>query len=359
MRLRDTFNIVVLMAFAALVTTSCRKGKSSYDTIGESGLTTRTENLRTNLLPYQSKGVMIGQAYGVTEGIGWMGDSARSDIYEISNDWPACIGYDLTGIESGDKLGLDSVPFSLVRKGIIDYFHRQGLVVLSWTIPDYGNSDKKLKAYVKNVETYISSLHDDYGIKVPVVLIINPLREGVWYFNMQAEMYKKLYSKIVKMLRDEGLTNAIFAFSNTNWKAQTADEWGAYCPIDDVDVVQLDYVADDNNVFEKYFLHTVNVASAYASEHTKAFGLYAGLRGIGDDNFWTKNILPVVQNCRMSYLMLGSNHGDAKNGNFYAPYPGQTSVADFMKLYNDPRSLFMSKVNGLILDHSQKENKKQ
>ena len=48
---------------------SCgEKKKKSYDEIAMSGLTTRTENLKTNLKAFANKGTLIGQMYGTLSG---------------------------------------------------------------------------------------------------------------------------------------------------------------------------------------------------------------------------------------------------------------------------------------------------
>ena len=51
--------------------------KSSYDEIGSSGLTTRTENLIANMHTIAEKGVLIGQMYGTLEGVGWKNDTTK------------------------------------------------------------------------------------------------------------------------------------------------------------------------------------------------------------------------------------------------------------------------------------------
>ena len=54
----------------AVILASCTKGKKTYDEIGKSGLTTRTENMQQNLLAYEEHGAMLGQMYATAEGIG-------------------------------------------------------------------------------------------------------------------------------------------------------------------------------------------------------------------------------------------------------------------------------------------------
>lgn len=344
---------------------SCRKGKKSYDEIGESGLTTRTENLQANLLAYENQGVLIGQLYGTTEGIGWQGDSARSDFKEVCDDMPACIGFELGGVESNKKMNADSVDFNLIRRSILDFFHRQGLVVMTWTAPNPGSgaledgskANTTLRSWVKNVARYLSSLQNGYGIKVPVVLALYPAGANRWYDHMSAADYKKLYTQTVVWLKEDTVTNALFAFSNSEL-VQKPEEFVTRCPEENIDVVQLAYITNNYEGYTDNLQRMCGMLSAWCSQQMKAFGIVTGVKGLGnDDNFWSTNILPVVQNCRASYLMLGRNHGDFEQGNFYGVYPGNGSAPDFVKLCNTPRALFMSKVNGLLLNHKEKDKK--
>ena len=105
----------------ALVVMSCSKGKKSYDKIGSTGLTTRTENLQSNLLPFEEHGAMLGQMYATAEGIGWQGDSCHSDLQEVTGDNPAVTGYELAGIESGKACNIDGLDTTLIRRTAIEF----------------------------------------------------------------------------------------------------------------------------------------------------------------------------------------------------------------------------------------------
>ena len=90
---------IILMFAALLAFSSCgEKKKKSYDEIAMSGLTTRTENLKTNIKAYANKGTLIGQMYGTLTGIGWnrwQCDSDRCDLKALCGYRPAANGYEL------------------------------------------------------------------------------------------------------------------------------------------------------------------------------------------------------------------------------------------------------------------------
>lgn len=350
--------IALCLFFAACG--SKNKG-TSYETFGESGLTTRTENLKTNLLPFEEKGVIIGQMYGTTEGIGWMGDSARSDFQSVAGVLPACVGYELCGIERGLTLNSDSISFQQMRTDIIDFFRHQGLIVLRWTAPNPGadvlesssEANNKWRKWVAKLSAYMNSLQNGYGVHVPLLLAICPLDGSAWYENLSIADYKKLQELTISLV-DEATDNVIYAFSNSAID-DNMENFTAKMP-DAADVVEFFYLADDDaKTYKENLSRVAHSLSIWCSSNMKAAGVITGLKGLtSESNFWSNTIQPVVDQCRLSYLMLGGNHGDFKAGNFYAPYPGHHSVPDFIKLRNDSRAIFMNRLNGLLVKQKDK-----
>lgn len=337
---------------------SCGQKQKSYDQIGSTGLTTRTENLQSNLLAYEERGAMLGQMYATAEGIGWQGDSCHSDLKEVTGDNPAVTGYELAGIESGKACNTDGIDTALIRRTAIGFMQRQGLAIMLWTVPNPGanplesgsDANKTLKAWTLRIASFLGSLHDDYGIKLPVLMYLYPLGTGQWYDSLSADDYRKLYAQTIDWLRDKGeTTNAIFGYSNAAVSG-SAEQFMARCPEQDIDCVQLMYLSSDSLQYATNLLRMARQLSAYCSSSMKPLGIYTGLKAMGHNaEFWSKTILPVVEQCRLSYLMLGRNHGDFQQGNYYGPYPGNASVGDLMKLYNSERTVMAKKLNGLWL----------
>ena len=336
---------------------SCSQ-KKSYDQIGSTGLTTRTENLQTNLLSFEERGAMLGQMYATAEGIGWQGDPCHSDLHEVTGDNPVVTGYELAGIESGKARNADGIDTTLIRRTAIGFMHRQGLAIMLWTAPNPGanplesgsEGNERLKTWTLRIASFLGSLHDDYGIKLPVLMYLYPLGTGQWYDRLSADDYRKLYAQTIDWLRDKGeTTNAIFGYSNAATSG-SAEQFMARCPEQDIDCVQLMYLSSDTLQYAPNLLRMSRQLSAYCSSNTKPLGIYTGLKAMGHNaEFWSKAILPVVEQCRLSYLMLGRNHGDFQQGNYYGPYPGNVTVSDFMKLYNSERTVMAKKLNGLWL----------
>jgi mannan endo-1,4-beta-mannosidase len=68
-----------------------------------------------------------------------------------------------------------------------------------------------------------------------------------------------------------------------------------------------------------------------------------GYEAIPDKTWWTKTLLPLIQNNQLSYVLVWRNEGYMPSLNkmhFYAPYPKQISASDFKVFYKDPSLLF-------------------
>ena len=347
-----TSHIALLFA-AVIALCSCGGKKKSYDETALSGLTTRTENLKTNIKAYASKGTIVGQLNGTLEGIGWQCDSDRSDIQTICGDRPAAVGYELAGIENAKKQNAEGLAFDAIRKDVLKNFRRGALVTLTWTAPDYKGSDDMLKQYAKSVATFINSLHDEYEIKAPVVLFLYPLNGTSWYCKLTADDYKALYTKTQDLLEDEGVNNVVYGYSESYPSANFLERY----PDNDIDVVNVSILqkkeAANLDEYKRLINESTTRALPFAQEHNCAYGMITGMEGLSATGIFSEAVLPLIKNHRLSYIMFGANHGDFKDCHFYTPYPGEGNehIQEFMQLYNDETTVFMKSLNGLYLAH--------
>ena len=87
----------------------------------------------TNLKQLGDSGVyLFGHQDDAVCGVGWSGNENRSDVERVCNDYPALVGFDLGGIEKGDSVNSDGVPFSRIREEAIRHFDQGGMVTISW-----------------------------------------------------------------------------------------------------------------------------------------------------------------------------------------------------------------------------------
>ncbi len=349
--------LTLLLSFIAIVLLSGACGdkkKKSYDEIGESGLTTRTENLQANLRTFANKGTIVGQQYGTLEGIGWKADTVeQSDIRSICNDGPACSGYELAGLERGQKVNTDSVAFSDIRTDVLRLFHRGGLVLMAWSAPDYKGDEKVLDTWLGHIATYLESLQDEYGIKAPVVLFLYPLRQDTWYAKLSPEDYKTLYGHSLNKLRDLGVTNAIFGMSYSDDMPVSQVE--ASMP-EGIDVLQVSVLRPGKTsvttaAYRSALDSGVQHLMRLSRERNLAAGLNAGLEGLPTTDCFMGALQPLLRSQRLAYLLMGPNRGDIDGGHYYVPFPGLDNerINDFVDFYNDESTVLIGTLNGLYL----------
>lgn len=120
-------------AILGMFATSCEQKPADKDPLAETGRTIRTENLLTSLKELgTSDKFMFGHHDDTVYGIGWVGDSARSDVQSVCGDYPALLGFDLGRLEMDSQMNLDGVDYDRIRQEIINQYERGGVTSLSW-----------------------------------------------------------------------------------------------------------------------------------------------------------------------------------------------------------------------------------
>jgi mannan endo-1,4-beta-mannosidase len=82
--------ILILVAFFAEVNVAV-----SQELMVDPNCNTETRNLYRNLTKISAKGVMFGHYNDITVGIGWKNVDGRSDVKEVTGEYPAVFGWDL------------------------------------------------------------------------------------------------------------------------------------------------------------------------------------------------------------------------------------------------------------------------
>lgn len=344
-----------LLLLVAMIVVACGSKPKSYDEVGASGLTTRTENLKANLRPQAEKGTMVGQMYAGIEGVGWQTDSAgRSDMRSISDDDAACGAYELSGIERGQKQNVDGVSFEAIRSDILRLFKRGGLVVLSWTMPNYDADDARLDEWTERVATFLSSLQDGYGIKAPVVLMVCPQDGHSWYTRLAPEAYRSMVERVADGLKSNGANNVVIG---SLWSSVAdARRVEASLPAG-IDVLALSLYgrAASASTYGEALNSELTRLETLAQARGVATGLFTGMEGLPTDDYFSAMLLPALRAHKLSFVVLGANRGDPREAHYHVPYPGidNKKIADFLKFYNDPATIFLGNLNGLYLKKNQ------
>ena len=89
-------------------------------------------------------------------------------------------------------------------------------------------------------------------------------------------------------------------------------------------------------------IQKLKIVSNYAKKAGKlAAFTETGLESIPDTTWWTNSLLKSLraEKMRLSYVLVWRNDRQSPT-HYYAPYPGQASVPDFLRFYQDPYTLF-------------------
>ena len=387
---------ILLLATAALLTAACGNNeKKADDPLADSGRTQRTENLLENLKAIGDSTVyLFGHHDDTVYGIGWEADYSndstihqRSDVKSVCNDYPALLSFDLGHIELGDSLNLDGVPFQRIRQEILAHYDRGGMITLSWhvnnplsggtswvadslkstetktvaAVLEGGEKHDVFLSWLDRVADFLNSLETPYGVKVPV--LFRPWHEhtGSWFWwgqeHCTPEQYKALWQLTTSRLKDKGVVNALYAYSpGTEPDGNEAKYMERYPGDDVIDLIGLDCYcwapeADTTQItnYATTLDKNLGMVCSIAKKRQKAVALTeTGYECLKKKDWWTATLAPILERHPISYVLVWRNAHNRKN-HFFAPYPGQQSASDFIRFYNDKRTLFLQDLNGLYL----------
>ena len=224
-----------------------------------------------------------------------------------------------------------------------------------------GKCHEKFLSWLDTLASFLNSLETPYGVKVPVLL--RPWHEhtGSWFWWGQnlctTEQYKALWKLTVDQLKQRGVNNVLYAYSPGTEFNGDASKYLERWPGDEiVDVIGFDSYCTNNaedtvaiNNYASSLDLNLKALCDIAQQHNVVPALTeTGMESLGKADWWTSTLMPVLNKYPIAYVLLWRNAHN-KPGHFYMPYPGQKTVSDFVKFYNDKRTLFVKDVNGLYL----------
>ena len=334
----------ILLCSVTTLFFSCQQKNKANDDLAETGRTKRTEALLHNLDSISQKGFLVGQQDATLYGVGWEGDSARSDIKSICSESPAVVGFEIGGVEKGSERNIYGTSLDAVRRAILAQYDCGGVCLLSWHTDKAPSSDE-----IDRVCDFLNSLEEPYGVRVPVIL--RPCHD-----NLGIEFWQNLRERT----EEKEVINALFAYTITDIQAfadeaekmrsqhNTLMEMVDFLGIEMFDNV-LSPDTDSLSFFQKQLGEALNTLTKLSLEYSKPATLFAtGQQSLPANNWFTSVLLPVLDSYRLSFVVFGRN--DNKNpGHFYVPFPGHPAVSDFTVFVNSPKTLFLRDVNGLYI----------
>ena len=370
-RASNLIAVISLFSFCACTSSA----QTQNDLPSDKAATKETIALYQSLKKLAAKGFMFGHQDDLAYGVEWKYEKDRSDVKDVTGDYPAVYGWDLGGIERDNSTAnLDGVPFKKMKQFVKDAYARGGVVTISWhSDSPFGNGKTAwdtthgtvasilpggvnhvlFKSWLDKVADFLGSLKGNKGEAIPV--LFRPFHEftGNWFWwcrNTCSEYeFKTLWRFVAYYLQNEKKLHNLLLVYNTSGDFKTKEEFLERYPGDDVvDMVSFDaYQYDDpqkNDWFVKNTNALLKITGEAAQEKNKLFAFgETGYEAIPYKDWWTETLLKAIGENKISYVLVWRNHGYnewMKKMHYYAPYKGQVSADDFIKFYNLPQTLF-------------------
>jgi hypothetical protein len=358
----------LLIGFLCLVSL----GAKAQDLPVDTHATKETISLYRNLKALASRGFLFGHQDDLAYGVGWKYLPGRSDIKDVTGDYPALYGWELGRLELDHAVNIDSVPFDKMKQYIREGYRRGGVITISWhlnnpltggtawqpapgtvaSILPGGAKNELYKSWLDKVADFMLSLKGDHGEYIPVIFRLFHELNGSWFWwgghNCTPDELRQLWHFTVSYLRDKRRVHNLLYAYNTD-KFSSAGAWLEKYPGDEwADVAGFDVnQRGDKAAFATEFGQMLTTLEAIASAHNKIPAVTEfGYNGLPDSTWWTATFLQTLRGHHIGYVMAWRNAGDEPGGHheFYVPFKGQASAADFIKFHSDPGVLFQEAV---------------
>jgi len=323
----------------------------------------------------KGKGILFGHQDDLAYGIGWEYVEGESDVKRVAGDYPALFGWELGGIERGDQVNLDSVPFAEMHQLAVIGHQMGGINTFSWhpyaatkgesswdkkaivvkhIIPG-GSHHEAFKEQLDKVASFFKQLKDEKGHDIP--FIFRPWHEmdGSWFWwgdsSCTKEEFKALFEFTIQYLReDKGLNQMLAAYSpDRNFESES--EYLQWYPGDTyIDILGVDNYWDlkqEGGVDQAIKKLHIVIDLANEREKISAF-TETGLENVTDEKWYTQKLGKVLNDPiiakEISYVMVWRNDQDV---HYFFPYPGHPAAADAKSLLSQSNILLLQDFNNL------------
>lgn len=356
MKLTSLFFILVTLLLA-----SCGSRPGSSEAVEKYPAST----LFNNLLAITGKATLFGHQDNLAYGIGWRFVPGESDVKRTAGDYPAVFGWELGGLELGNPVNLDSVPFDKMRELAIWGHQNGGIITFSWhayspvniahnswvtetpvvkhIIPG-GSHHEVFVAHLDKVIEFFKTLKTPAGDAIP--FIFRPWHEmdGDWFWwgasLTNPEDFRALFRFTIEHMRASGLTNFLVAYSPDR-HFSNEQEYLSWYPGDDiVDIVGKDNYYDMRQGEEglAQVIKKLEIVARYAYKTGKVAAFTeTGLDRVPDPTWYTSKLGAALGanewTRRMAYALVWRNHDLT---HFYVPYPEHPAAEDFREFTRLP-----------------------
>ncbi|MCF0196612.1 MAG: beta-mannosidase, partial [Bacteroidaceae bacterium] len=289
-----------------------------------------SEALKARLIKVsESGGFAIGHHDDTAYGHTWKYEAGRSDVREVTGDYPAILSWDLGMIEVEAANNLDGVPFDFIREQVRKHTADGGISTFSWHVMNpltQGNSwDVSGADPVHRAVTPSDSIHQvmtewignaaDFFLSLKdTPVIFRPWHEhtGTWFWWGLDQCTKDDYIALWKMTRqifdEKGVKNVVWAYSPDKSNCGGIEDYLDRYPGDEyVDIMGADvYHLGGEEGVEQYSEWMHNTLGA-AVEAAKAHGKIAALTETGAEsvpmtNWFTEVLMPLIKDYPIAYI---------------------------------------------------------
>lgn len=305
-------------------------------------------------------------AYGHT----WKYEKGRSDVKDVTGEYPGLMNWDLGMIELDSARNLDGVPFGFMAEEIVAQDARGGINAISWhlrnplsggdswdvsasplkEIGDNAALSDTLDVWIGRAADFILSLKDANGNRIPV--IFRPWHEntGTWFWwgagNSTPEQYIDVWKRTRRIFDEKGVDNVVWAYSPD--RVPSPELYFTTYPGDEyVDILGSDIYHFGGQEGTQNYREMVSGLLPYVAEEAAKRGKLVaftetGLEGVVMDNWYTEVLLPLVSDIPVAYVCVWRNaNQEEKPEHYYAPYAGHPAAADFKKFHDNPKTIFV------------------
>jgi mannan endo-1,4-beta-mannosidase len=350
--------------------------------LSDSNATKETSALYQNLNKVEKHGFLVGHQDDLAYGVEWKYEPGRSDIHDVTGDYPGLYGWELGQIEHGAAVNLDGVPFDKMKEYIKFAYQNGAAVTISWhadnlltgktawdpapgsvaAILPGGGKHQLFMAQLDKVAAFIADLKGKNGEAIPI--LFRPFHEltGNWFWwgskSSSPEELKALFRFTVNYLRNQKKLHNLIVVYNTGGEFSNKEEFLARYPGDDlIDILSFDSYQNSVAAAQKQFvaelqLH-LRVIAQVAKEKNKIAAIgELGFSQVPEARWWTDVLTPALKGNDFAYLLFWRNAGYKAKENateYYVPYKGQRSEQNFLEFYNLPQTIFQKEAGRLQL----------
>ncbi len=363
------FFILYLYTVACLL--NCTTG---FAQTADKNATKETQHLFANLKMLLNKGVMVGHQDDLAYGVGWKYEAGRSDIKDVTGEYPAVYGWELGRLEIDSPVNLDGVPFDKMKQFIKEGYQRGGVITISWhlnspltgksawdpspgtvaAILPGGEKNDLYKSWLDKVAAFMLDLKGKNDELIPV--IFRPFHElnGSWFWwgknHCTPEQLIQLYRFTETYLIEiKNVHNLLYAY-NTDRFATREDYLERYPGDDYTDVIGFDiYQKGDILANDKFIAEldkSLSTLEEIAASKNKIPALTEfGYNTVPDADWWTAVFNKAIEKHGIAYVLAWRNAGQKSKDEteYYVPYKGQLSAEDFKKFSKLQKIFFENK----------------